>query len=274
MPELPEVETVVAGLRSEAVGRRIVDVDILFPTHFRPSPEVLADGLRGRRLVAARRWGKIWFVDTDDDQTLVGHLRMTGQIRVQPADEPRLPHTHLVATLDDGRELRWRDVRRFGWMHLLPSDDVAGLPELANLGPDALAIDQATFAAGLRGSARGLKALLLGQELLAGLGNIYVDEALHRARLHPTLPANRLSAARAERLYVAVREVLLAAVAARGSSVDGQYVAVDGERGSYQAAHQVYGRAGQPCAACGTPIVRIVAAGRGTHFCPSCQRRR
>ncbi|MBI5832296.1 MAG: bifunctional DNA-formamidopyrimidine glycosylase/DNA-(apurinic or apyrimidinic site) lyase [Armatimonadetes bacterium] len=274
MPELPEVETVVAGLRREAVGRRVVDVEILLDAHFLPSAAELADGLRGRRLTTARRWGKIWFVDTDDEQTLVGHLRMTGQLRVQPADEPRLPHTHLVATLDDGRELRWRDVRRFGWMHLLPSAEVAGLPELARLGPDALAIDEAAFVAAVRASGRGLKALLLGQEIVAGLGNIYVDEALHRARLHPTLTAGRLSRERARRLHGVMREVLSAAVAAHGSSIDGQYVAVDGELGSYQHAHRVYGRAGQPCLACGTPIVRIVAAGRGTHYCPSCQRRR
>jgi formamidopyrimidine-DNA glycosylase len=271
MPELPEVETVVRGLRREAVGRRVTTVEILREDHLLPSAQALAEGLTGRRLIEARRLGKIWLLELEDDLTLVGHLRMTGQLRVQPADEPRQPHTHWIATLDDGRELRWRDVRRFGWMHLLPSAEAAELPDLTALGPDALAIAPAQLAAALGRTSRALKPLLLDQTVIAGLGNIYVDEILHRCRLHPRKPANRVSAKRAKELHGVMIEVLAAAIEACGSSVKG-YVGTDGRPGGYQSAHRVYRRTGQPCPACGTAIAREIVGSRSTHYCPRCQR--
>lgn len=274
MPELPEVETVVAGLRREAVGRWIESVEILRDQHLHPSGAALAEGLTGRLLTDARRWGKIWMLDTDDGQTVVGHLRMSGQLRVHPLDEPRRDHVHLVATLSDGHELRWRDVRRFGWMHLVPTAEALDLPVFANLGPDALAMTEDEFVAALRGSRRGLKALLLGQDVIAGLGNIYVDEALFRSRLHPRLAGGRLGLARARRLYGEIRAVLDEAIAARGTSISQSYRGVDGRRGAYQEQLQIYGRGGQACLVCGRELLSAQVAGRTTVWCPGCQPRR
>jgi formamidopyrimidine-DNA glycosylase len=273
MPELPEVETVVRGLRAEVVGRRFVSVELLRGDRFRPDGQALVAGLLHRQAVAARRLGKVFFLDLDDDLTLTGHLRMTGQFRVQDPLIERAPHTHLILGLDDGRELRWRDARRFGWLHLGATADSSALPEVVKLGADALAMPREAFLEALRGSRRAIKALLLAQDIVAGVGNIYADEILHRAGVNPRQASDTLSPARARKVHEAMLGILEAAIAASGSSVS-QYVDVSGEAGSFQQSHRVYGRAGQRCAKCASAIVREVIASRGTYYCPHCQRLR
>lgn len=273
MPELPEVETIRRGLEA-LVGRTVTEVVARRADQLRPTPEALLDGLPGRAFRPPRRYGKHLLLDLDGGWTLAIHLRMTGQLRLHRADDPRQPHTHLELRLDDGHELRWRDVRRFGWLHLTPTDQVESLPSMAGLGPDALEIGRDEFGRRLAAARRRLKALLLAQDVICGLGNIYADEVLWHARLHPLLTADRLGPARRERLYEVIRGVLTDAVAARGSSIDGEYVAVDGYAGEYQLRHAVYGREGLPCPRCGAAVKRILVGARSTHYCPSCQRRR
>lgn len=274
MPELPEVETIVRGLRREVLGRRITTVRILRDDRLLPSGRELADGLLERSLLGARRLGKHFFLDLDDGAVLAGHLRMTGQLRVQAPTEPLLAHTHALFTLDDGRELRWRDVRRFGWLHYLPDGRVEDLPSVRALGPDALTIDPGEFSARLAAARRMLKPLLLAQNVVCGLGNIYADEVLWRARLHPRQRSDRLSSRRLRELHQAMREVLEAAIRARGTSIDGAYLDPDGFGGGYQTSLAVYGREGLPAPCCGRPVRRILVASRSTYFCPHCQRRR
>lgn len=272
MPELPEVETIARGLRRALVGRRIEALSIERDDQLRPSREAF-ERLPGRGVAGVDRYGKHLFIELAGGLTLAVHLRMTGQLRVHsPADEA-LPHTHLVFDLDDGRQLRWRDVRRFGWLHLTGTDAVGELPSLRGLGPDALAVDEGEFIARLGAVRRAMKPLLLAQDVVCGLGNIYADEVLWRARIHPLQRSDRLSRPRARRLFVAMRETLEAAIDAGGSSIDGEYVDASGARGEYQAAHAVYGRAGQPAPCCGGPVRRVVINARSTCYCPRCQRK-
>jgi formamidopyrimidine-DNA glycosylase len=274
MPELPEVETVARGLRAALSGRRVSAARVLLAHHMRPSPEALVAGLVGSTFVGVRRRAKHLLLDLDDARCLVVHLRMTGQLRCHRPGDPLARHTHLVLTFVDGGELRWRDVRRFGWMELVAHADVDRLPALAALGPDALEIEAPDFVAALRGSRRAMKAFLLAQDVVSGIGNIYADEILFGARVHPRQVAAGLSARRAARVHAVMRDVLTRAIGAQGSSIDGQYVAVDGAPGAFQFQLQVYRRTGQPCVVCGTPIRRAVVAARGTHWCPRCQVRR
>ncbi len=274
MPELPEVETVRAILAESIVGRRVAQVVAHREDQIRPDRAAFVAGLTGRVLVAARRFGKHLLLDLDDAQTLVVHLRMTGQLRVGDAAEPALPHTHLEFLFDDGGALRWRDVRRFGWLHLTGTNEAMTLPSLAACGPDALAADEATFVARLRGLRRQMKPLLLAQEVICGLGNIYADEVLHRARIHPRQRSDRVSRRQWRGLYAITQEILRAAIALRGTSTDGEYVAPDGFRGDYQRQLAVYGREGQPAPCCGGPVRREVIGSRSAHYCPCCQKLR
>jgi len=274
MPELPEVETVRRGLEAGLLGRTVVAVTAHRTDQLRPDAEAVLSGLPGRTFTAARRIGKHLFCDLDDGQTLASHLRMTGQWRIQDQSQPCKLHTHLQIALDDGRELRWRDVRRFGWIHLLPTEQATELDTLTGLGPDVLTLDRAEFIARVRGCRRQLKALLLSQDLFSGIGNIYADEILWQARLHPKQTSDRLSTRKLGQLYDATVATLTAAIEARGSSIDGEYVAVEGDLGSYQLSHVAYGREGQPCLRCGKPIRRVIIASRSSCYCPTCQRRR
>lgn len=270
MPELPEVETVARGLRDPLVGHTISGVTVRWPrTIAAPSPDKFSEQIVNRQVVSVRRRGKYVVIELDRGFLLI-HLKMSGQLRVASAGEPLDRHTHTIFDLEDGRQLRFRDVRKFGRVHLV--DDPGQVT--GNLGPEPLA-DEFTLAAFRRLLARRsgrLKSLLLNQQFLAGLGNIYADEALFAARLHPLRKANSLSPDEQERLYQAIREVLSRAIAGRGTTLDDQgYTDADGQTGSYQEQITVYGRAGQPCKRCGAPIARIVLGARSTHFCPRCQ---
>jgi formamidopyrimidine-DNA glycosylase len=284
VPELPEVETIVRGLAPVLRGRTITGV---WGSGFalRLARPVDLRGLRavsvGHAFAQVRRIGKYITLEmttgastaANTDQGGIGvgiHLGMTGHLRVQPAAHPREPHTHVVFSLAGGDELRFVDARRFGWV--APGRPLANLPGLADLGPDPLSdLNAETLASALGRSAAPIKAFLLDQRRIAGLGNIYACEALFGARIHPTTRAHRVQR-RAEPLLAAVRATLEGGIARRGTTLR-DYVDADGQRGDNAAALQVYGREGLPCVACRGSVRRRVDAGRSTFFCPRCQRR-
>jgi len=277
MPELPEVETIVRGLAPQLRGRRIEAVWWSGqPLHLRRP--VNLKGLRalavGRDITAVRRVGKYAIFDlaptTKDAAAVLVHLGMTGRLRVLPGREARVPHTHVVFRLAGGDELRFSDPRRFGWVEPVPA--LADNPTLSRLGPDPLAaLDAVTLAARLRGVRAPVKAFLLDQRRVAGLGNIYVSEALFRAGIHPSTPAGRLTR-RAPTLLDGIRAALEGGIARRGTTLR-DYVGADGLPGENASALLVYGREGQPCPRCGATIKRRVDAGRATFYCGHCQRR-
>ncbi len=259
MPELPEVETIVRDLAPRLTGRRIAGFEVIAPLVVKTALE----GLAGETIRAVRRHGKTVVLECGRG-VLTIHLGMTGKLL---SGGLMTAYTRVVFTLDQG-ELLYEDVRQFGRIHWGER-----MPErLDRLGPDALAISEPDFASRLRSRQSCIKAMLLNQQFLRGLGNIYADEALFRARMHPRAIASSISRPRAKALYRAMREVLAEAIEHRGSSVS-DYVDASGARGGFQQLHRVYGRQNQPCTACGAPIRRIVVAQRGTHFCPRCQRR-
>jgi formamidopyrimidine-DNA glycosylase len=280
VPELPEVETVRRGLAAHVVGRTIESVEIgRQRTVRRTSAQQVVDGLTGAEVLDAGRRGKYLLCRLDTGDTMMVHLRMTGQLLLAPVGTPRPAHTHVVLGLsgEPAEELWFVDPRTFGEVVVFDPDHVdVELPELARLGLDPLAdgIDATTLQAILAGRRTRLKALLLDQAVIAGIGNIYADEILHLARLHPDRVAGSLRRAEVRRLHDAMHEILGAAVGAGGSTLgDNQYVDLMGSGGSYQDDHRVYGRAGERCMTCGRGIIRrTVNTGRSTHFCPVCQR--
>lgn len=273
MPELPEVETIVRGLRSAILGRRITSVR-LGKTDFIDDPAAIAEKLPGTRIAAIERVGK--FISFRLETAATGgkdvqffvHLGMTGQLIPRAAADPAAPHTHVYLELDDGRELRYTDARRFGRMGLR-GEDAKSDPQ-SKLGAEPLEISEREFVEKLRERRARIKALLLDQRVLRGMGNIYADESLWRAKIHPTRLASLLKKERLTELHRAVRAVLNEAIRLRGSSIS-DFLDSEGNPGEYQLHHQVYGRKGKPCPHCKTKIRRAVIAGRGSYFCPRCQ---
>ena len=272
MPELPEVETVRRTLMP-ALGAQITSVwDSGQGLHMqRKPPRKRLRALIGKTIVAVRRHGKYLLVDTDGPASLLVHLGMTGRFRIQAAGEPRATHTHLVLGLG-ARELRFVDPRRFGQLDVVTRADERAHPALAVLGPDAL--DEGLAPELLRTQALArrttLKALVLDQSVIAGVGNIYASEALWRAKLRPTTRTRRLTVANAKRLTVAIREVLERALTNGGTTLS-DFVAADGTEGNNADYLWVYDRAGLPCPRCKTMIKRSVLQGRATYYCPTCQ---
>jgi formamidopyrimidine-DNA glycosylase len=262
MPELPEVETVVRSLRPAIIGRRILNAEFRQLRVLRGAPLATIKALTGRRIEAVERYGKFIAIRLDRGY-LVVHLGMTGKLLI---DAPQTKWTHAIFTLDRGM-LHYDDQRQFGRIEY-----GVELPErVAALGPEPLEIGFADFSARVKSRRSPIKAVLLNQSVVRGVGNIYADEVLFRAGVHPKRAADSLTKARIERVYNAMREVLAEAIESRGSSVS-NYVDADGMKGSFQLAHRVYQRTGKPCVNCGAEIKRIVIAQRGTHFCPRCQR--
>jgi formamidopyrimidine-DNA glycosylase len=273
MPELPEVETVRRTL-APAIGARIAAVwDSGMPLHMkRRPPRKKLQALVGATLTAARRHGKYLLLDTDRPETLLVHLGMTGRLCIYKKGEPRAAHTHLVLDLGK-RELRFMDARRFGQLDVLARADERAHPALAVLGPDALVhgVDpEALLAIARRRQRTTLKAFLLDQSVIAGVGNIYASEALWRAGLRPSARARRLTGARARALADAVREVIANALENGGTTL-ADFVAADGTKGDNVDYLWVYDREGQPCPKCKGLIRRSVIQGRATYFCPTCQ---
>ncbi|HVK88638.1 MAG TPA: bifunctional DNA-formamidopyrimidine glycosylase/DNA-(apurinic or apyrimidinic site) lyase [Kofleriaceae bacterium] len=274
MPELPEVETVRRTLEP-AVGAKILGVwDSGMGLHMaRKPPRAALKKLVGTKITAVRRIGKYLLVDTTGDKSVLVHLGMTGRLRIQKKSDPRATHTHVVFDLGT-RELRFSDPRRFGQVDVVTRATERTHPALAVLGPDPITdgIDVAAFFARSRKKKAQLKAFVLDQSVLAGVGNIYASEALWRAQLKPTARAYRLTSESAARLAAAIREVLEHALTKGGTSLR-DFVDADGREGENIDYLWVYGRTGEPCPRCKTPIRRSVVQGRATFFCPTCQAR-
>jgi formamidopyrimidine-DNA glycosylase len=281
MPELPEVETVARGLQKSVAGRRIVSVR-LGKTDFIDDPAALEQHLPGRQIERVERYGKFMLLrlsgrgnavagsENGDAEaaSLLVHLGMTGQLAPCAAAQPCLKHTHVWFALDDGRELRYTDPRRFGRMAYLTGALLE--EELTAFGADPLLVSAAEFAENIRSRNAQIKALLLDQSVLRGVGNIYADESLWRAKIHPMRRGTELSKKQAQVLRRVLQDVLRKAILARGSSIS-DFLDAEGEPGEYQRHHRVYGREGKRCYRCGTAIRRVIVAGRSSHYCPKCQ---
>jgi len=274
MPELPEVETVSQGLHKRALGRRISAVEVRHPGVIIGSPEQFAAELEGRTIVSIRRKGKALALELEAENApqryLLVRLGMTGQFTVSARATPLAPHTHVLLALGESEELRFRDVRRFGRLRSCSLEEAQAA--LERLGPDAQEVTEEQFLAAMRARRGAIKSWLMNQQLLAGLGNIYADEALFVAGIHPVAQPGRISAPRARGLFRAVRKVLDHAVKLQGTSFR-DYIDIEGRPGNYAPRLRVYQRTGRPCYRCGRPIRRIVIAGRSSHFCPRCQPR-
>jgi formamidopyrimidine-DNA glycosylase len=309
MPELPEVETIVRGLRRRLVGHRIVSARMTHPSILKTPAGEITRALEGATVREVRRWGKNILLGLEKQEAggrrreaggsgqqersrkrqagsrsrpatascllppsfrswLIVHLGMTGQLVIEPPRAGARPHTHAWLELESGQSLRYTDIRRFGRIQLA----AAIPPELARLGPDPLEIGEREFIARLRSRAARVKALLLDQRFLRGVGNIYADETLFRAGIHPAALGRRMSRKRAAKLWAAMREVLHEAIAHGGSSTS-DYVDAGGRRGGFQLRHRVYGRGGQPCLNCGRTLRRAIIAGRSSVWCARCQRK-
>jgi formamidopyrimidine-DNA glycosylase len=293
MPELPEVETVVRGLQKSVIGRKILSVWI-GKSDFIDNPAEFTR-LSGQKIAAIERFGKFMLLRLTNGEgvgvteagsavavaepassgkregyaaSLLVHLGMTGQIAPSAADIPLEKHTHVSFTLDDGRELRYTDARRFGRMAYLTADLLA--KEVAGAGADPLEVSAAEFTERVRSRNARIKALLLDQSVFRGVGNIYADESLWRAKIHPARVGAKLSVKEAETLRRVLQEILNRAIVMRGSSIS-DFLDANGEPGEYQRHHRAYGREGKPCYRCRTPIRRVIVAGRSSYFCPKCQ---
>ncbi|GBD22502.1 Formamidopyrimidine-DNA glycosylase [bacterium HR29] len=271
MPELPEVETIRRDLTKLAIGERIVDVWVdpaTAPLLLDGSPEAFREEVCGRRILRIDRRGKYLLFRLDDGRTWATHLRMTGRLVWRRSDAPPEPYERAWVRFESGHDLRWCDLRKFGRWRLISCDDEV----LGQLGPEPLdpSFSAEALASMLRGRRAPVKAVLLDQRRIAGLGNIYADEALFAAGIRPDTPAGSLEAAAVRRLHEAITDVIRRGIERRGASFR-DYVDANGEEGAQQMYVQVFRRTGKPCYRCGTPISRIVVGGRSTHFCPHCQ---
>jgi formamidopyrimidine-DNA glycosylase len=271
MPELPEVETVARELRQLLVGRKLVGLTRSRKALRTCWSKAWDQRIVGRRVEAVHRRGKWLLLELDGGAYLMVHLGMTGRFTVVPAAAKREPHTHLVFRLDNGDKLRFRDARRFGSVTYFPDRPSWEVFLATRLGPEPWDLRPAAFRTALKNTKRPVKAALLDQTVVAGVGNIYADEACFAARIDPRRPGNVIRSAEADRLLHAIRAVLDRAIELKGSTIR-DYVGGTGGRGGFQNEFQVYGREGEPCPRCGTAIESVRLAGRSTHYCPKCQK--
>jgi formamidopyrimidine-DNA glycosylase len=277
MPELPEVETLAQGLQRELAGRRLLSVE-LGKTDFMDNPAEIERELPGSQIQRVERYGKFMLLRLQRSPEIEGglresallvHLGMTGTMVPRPVSEPRTKHTHLIALLDDGRELRYIDPRRFGRIAWLAGEKLR--EELQRFGADPLLISPEEFVHRIRGRRARIKAMLLDQGVLRGVGNIYADESLWKAKIHPARIGARLSVQEVKSLHSALQQILEKAIVLRGSSIS-DFRDAEGEPGEYQLHHKAYGREGKACYRCKMLLRRIVVAGRSSFFCPNCQK--
>lgn len=273
MPELPEVETVRRGLERLIVGRTITDMEIKVSKMIKLDSKVFKQELIGETFSAVKRRGKYLLLELSD-KVIISHLRMEGKYLLFPDQVPENKHFHVFFSLDDGSTLVYQDVRKFGTFELVAGSQVDTYFERKKIGPEPTASDflLAPFREKLANSRKPIKPLLLEQTLVAGLGNIYVDEVLWASSIHPERPANSLTDEEVERLHDEIIRILQLAITKGGSTIR-TYRNALGEDGTMQDYLQVYGKTGEPCPRCATPIEKIKVGGRGTHFCPSCQKR-
>jgi formamidopyrimidine-DNA glycosylase len=285
MPELPEVETIARGLRKAIVGKRIKSVEAVFPGIVKQNSNVFCKTITGRIVLGVRRRGKYLLVDLSDGKTLLVHLGMTGNLLLDQKSpssgkSPRQKaashevvdkHDHVIFTFcGDRQALRYNDQRKFGKLKVCDACEEQKAAELRALGPEALDVSPAEFVRILRKRKGKIKSLLLNQKVIAGLGNIYADESLFGARIHPAQRADHLSDRKLKDLHKSIKATLKRAIKAGGSSID-NYLHVDGQIGGFQLQHRVYGREGERCRQCGAKIKRIKISQRSSYFCPRCQ---
>ena len=270
MPELPEVETIVRELRTLVVGRRVERVGVKLNKIIKTGPRRLTRLLNGAEALGVRRLGKFLVFEFDQDRYLIVHLKMTGQFawHDKPGGWPK--YVHVKIHFEDGSELLYRDVRQFGRFYGLNSEEYERWLGKTELGPDPFQISTKDFTRRLLGRKGRIKPLLLNQAFISGLGNIYVDESLFAARIHPIVSAGTLNKAQAQGLHREVVRILKEAIDLRGSTVS-NYKGLSGRSGEFQKFHKVYRRRGEGCVVCGHEIARMVVGGRGTYFCPACQ---
>jgi formamidopyrimidine-DNA glycosylase len=270
MPELPEVEVIARGLDATLVGRSLAVVDAVDPTRLSEDEDALVSKVLGKKVARVHRRAKVLLVELEDGTTLAFHLKMTGRVvhgPMRPVDR----HDRTRFTLDDGSLLCFADMRRFGYVRAFGPGEVDCWDFLCKAGPEPLETAPAVLAECVLARSGAIKALLLNQAVVAGVGNIYADESLFRAGIHPQTPGNRLSRTRAERLFAELQAVLRQAIAENGSSIR-DYVNAHGDAGAFQNSFNVYGRQGEPCRSCGAPLAAVKVAGRTSTFCPHCQK--
>lgn len=270
MPELPEVETIVQDLRGLVVGRRVDRVSVTLNKVVRTGPRRLARLAHGRVIAEVGRRGKFIIIALDDGSRIVVHLKMTGQFLLGPAPTKRPKHVHVVFFFEDGEALMFRDMRQFGYMLGLSPEEFEAWSSGLELGPEPFDLSPREFAALLAGRRGRIKPLLLNQCFISGLGNIYVDESLFAAGIHPACPADAVPEEQAARLHERMCSILEEAIGLRGSTTS-DYVGLRGVGGEFQNRHQVYGKKGENCPRCGLALTRCVVGGRGTHLCECCQ---
>lgn len=272
MPELPEVETIRRDLEKEIVGHKIVDLWWDVPKMLQPTPAAV-ETIVGHHIVSAGRIGKLLLIGIENDGTIGIHLKLSGQLLIRNQKDPEDRFTHVIFKFEDGRELRFAEVRKFGYVKLI--ENQVDLKKItAEFGPEPLT-NEFTFAAfknALSKTARAVKTVIMDQSKIAGVGNIYADEALWYAKIHPETAANSLSAEKLEALYQGIIKAIEQGIADRGTSVD-DYLDIYGQEGGHAKNLNVFRQNGEPCSRCGTIIKKIRVGGRGTHFCPDCQKK-
>jgi formamidopyrimidine-DNA glycosylase len=273
MPELPEVETIVRGLRPYLEGVEMGTFRLLFPPLLRRAPGVALAAFEGKKVMTVKRRGKMILVECEGGRTLVFHLKMTGQMLIERPEAPADKHVRLIVTLvGRDRELRFRDIRKLGFLCCLGPSGPSQVPELDALGPEPLEIDFRSFARLFQGRRGRIKSLLLDQKTIAGIGNIYADEVLFRARIHPLTSAASLAEGELKILWKSMRAILRLAISRKGSSIR-DYTDPNGDPGDFQELHKVYGKEGEKCPRCKEVIRRIKVNGRSTFYCPHCQKK-
>lgn len=274
MPELPEVETVRRALEQLVVGATVTDAQVYWPKIINYDEYGGVEGferdMRGQTLQAIHRRGKYLLFEWDD-YAWISHLRMEGKFLVVDHQEPRDAYSHVVLSLDDGRDLRYRDVRKFGRIQMLPKAELKNGVQKLGLGPEPENLTAEYLAGKFARTQRLIKPVLLDQKVLAGVGNIYADEVLFRSHVHPMQPANTLTTSEIKLISESVQAIMSAATAQGGTTIR-SYANAYGEAGQFQVALHAYGQAGKPCSRCGTQIEKIKVAQRGTHYCPNCQK--
>lgn len=270
MPELPEVETIVRDLRSLVIGRRIETVRVRLNKLVRTGPRRLVRLATGAEILAVKRRGKFIVFSLSAERYIIVHLKMTGQFLWGEFQGVWPDYVHVITEFENGKALLYRDMRQFGYFLGLEAQEYAEWLKSQEIGPDPFQLTSAEFAGLLRSKKGRIKAVLLDQRVISGLGNIYCDEALFAAGVHPLHPAHLIEEDLARRLHEQILKILKEAIRCRGSTTR-NYVGLAGVGGEYQNRHRVYGRGGENCLVCGCRISRITAAGRGTHFCPVCQ---
>jgi len=278
MPELPEVETIAKGLRQTIIGKKVNNIQAIFPNIVKQNIDIFKKAVAQKKIKEVRRRGKYLLIDLSGDRTILVHLGMTGNLLLQVRRQHQTnefkrydKHDHLIfCFLGSNAQLCYNDQRKFGKIKVFDTDKENQVPELTKLGPDAIDVTPAEFVELFRKRKGRIKSALLNQHIVAGLGNIYADESLFEARINPAQKIDRLSKPRLERLHKAINKILRKAIKAGGSSID-NYLNVDGRMGEFQLQHKVYGREGERCKRCGARIKRIKISQRSSYFCPTCQ---